>query len=127
MTYTILIVDDSKLARMSAAKALKSLEPDWTRLEAARFDEALGIANVTLPDVALLDYNMPGKSGLELAAELQRRKPGMPIALISANQQQEVIDRASALNAYFLAKPLTEAAMKGFLAAARKQIEQAQR
>lgn len=127
MTYTILIVDDSKLARMAATKALKALEPDWTRLEAAGFDEALGIANATLPDIALLDFNMPGKSGLELAEELQRRKPGMPIALISANQQQEVIDRASALKAFFLAKPLTEAAMKGFLTAARQQIEQAQR
>ena len=41
MSYKILIVDDSKLARMAVIKALNALYPDWTRLEAANADEAL--------------------------------------------------------------------------------------
>ena len=35
----ILIVDDSKLARMAVAKMLGNLHPDWTRVEAANADE----------------------------------------------------------------------------------------
>ena len=41
MTFKLLIVDDSKLARMSAAKAMNSLYPDWTRVEAQNADEAM--------------------------------------------------------------------------------------
>ena len=43
MTYKILIVDDSKLARMFVEKALKILQPDWIRMEAASADEALAL------------------------------------------------------------------------------------
>ena len=40
MSYKILIVDDSKLARMAVNKALNALYPDWMRLEAANAEEA---------------------------------------------------------------------------------------
>jgi CheY-like chemotaxis protein len=39
--YRVLIVDDSKLARMTVAKALKAIYPEWQRVEAASADEAL--------------------------------------------------------------------------------------
>jgi len=52
MTQKILIVDDSKLARMAAAKALNSLHPAWTRLEAANAEEALAVAKISAIDVA---------------------------------------------------------------------------
>ena len=42
MTYTVLIVDDSKLARMSVAKVLSTLHPDWKRIEAANAAEGCG-------------------------------------------------------------------------------------
>ena len=37
----ILVVDDSKLARMAMAKALNAVRPEWTRIEAGSADEAL--------------------------------------------------------------------------------------
>ena len=43
MTQKVLIVDDSKLARMAVIKALNSLRPDWTRIEASNADEALAL------------------------------------------------------------------------------------
>ena len=43
MGYRVLVVDDSKLARMAVAKALATLHPDWTRIEAANADEALAL------------------------------------------------------------------------------------
>ena len=115
MSLTILIVDDSKLARMSVVKSLKALHPDWTRLEAGNAEEALALTQDSNPDIALLDFNMPGLDGLDLAAELRDSHPRMMIALISANRQQDVVARAEAMQASFLAKPLTEAALAVFL------------
>jgi CheY-like chemotaxis protein len=67
MTYSVLIVDDSKLARMAVAKALSTLHPDWARVEATNAEEALVLARQSPPDIALLDFNMPGRDGLALA------------------------------------------------------------
>ena len=53
MSYTILIVDDSKLARMAVIKALNSLHPDWVRLEASNADEAVKFMSQS-PQFALL-------------------------------------------------------------------------
>lgn len=127
MTHKLLIVDDSKLARMSVAKAMKALYPDWTRVEAANADEALALSLDTGFDVALLDFNMPGRDGLELAADLKKARPAMPIAIISANHQDEIVARARAIGATFLPKPLTEQALAGFLVTALRQIEATQR
>jgi CheY-like chemotaxis protein len=122
MTYKVLIVDDSKLARMSVAKLLSGLQPGWTRLEAANADEALKILTDSQPDVVLLDFNMPGRDGLDLADELHRRSPAMPVALISANVQVEIVNRAREAGATFLPKPLTEDALAGFLTEAEQRL-----
>ena len=122
MAITVLIVDDSKLARMAVTRALDALYPDWPRLEAANADEALKALKQEAPDITLLDFNMPGRSGLDLAAELRESKPGMPVAVISANRQREVLNRAHAVGATFLPKPLTEEALGEFLKAAVQQL-----
>jgi CheY-like chemotaxis protein len=122
MTYKILIVDDSKLARMSVAKLLSGLQPGWTRLEAANADEALKILTDSQPDVVLLDFNMPGRDGLDLAEELHKRSPSMPVALISANVQVEVVNRARDAGATFLPKPLIADALATFLTDAERRL-----
>lgn len=122
MAYKILIVDDSKLARMAVAKALNSLRPDWERLEATNADEALALVQQQTVDLALLDFNMPGRDGLSLAAELREIRPDMPVAVISANHQHEVVERARAVGADFVGKPLTETALAAFLVHAEQRL-----
>ncbi len=73
-------------------------------------------------DVALLDYNMPGKNGVELAAELRKLLPTLPIALITANIQNEVIDSAKAVGAAFVAKPVTQEGLQSFLTEAAQTL-----
>lgn len=118
MTYKVLIVDDSKLARMAVAKALSALQPDWTRIEAGDAEQAMGAVNAESPDIVLLDFNMPGRDGLALAGEIRDIYPTMPLAVISANMQDEIIARARAVGAAFLPKPLTEQALADFLSGA---------
>ena len=122
MSHTVLIVDDSKLARLVVTKALTALRPDWTRVEAANAEEARAAMAGHRIDVALLDFNMPGIDGLELAAELRASHPTMPIAVITANIQDEIVARAREVNAAFLPKPITQDALSGFLAGAALRL-----
>lgn len=116
MTYTVLIVDDSKLARMSLAKVLGTLHPDWKRVEAANATEAMDQTRKLRPEVALVDFNMPGTDGVTLVAELRALDPKISVAVVSANRQVEVIKRTEAAGATFLPKPVTESALADFLA-----------
>jgi DNA-binding NarL/FixJ family response regulator len=120
--YKIRIVDDSKLARMSIAKVLSTLQPEWSRIEASNADEALALFTREQPDIALLDFNMPGRDGLALAAELCALDPRMPLALISANTQDEIVARTHEIGAAFLAKPVTKRALADFLSGAQLRL-----
>jgi CheY-like chemotaxis protein len=122
MAYRVLVVDDSKLARMAVAKALDAIRPGWTRIEAANADEALGLVTSDAFDMAILDFNMPGRDGLELAAEMLALKPDVPLAVISANHQVEVVTRARQVGAAFLPKPLTQKALDDFVTDAVKRL-----
>jgi CheY-like chemotaxis protein len=122
MTVTVLIVDDSKLARIVAGKKIAALQPDWQRVEAGNADEALAALAAHPIDLAILDYNMPGRNGLELATELRTLRPTMPIAVITANVQDEIIAQARAVNASFVAKPVTEEALAGFITGAALRL-----
>ncbi len=123
MTYKLLIVDDSKLARMAVVKALNSCNPDWQRVEAGSAVDAMRAMEADAPHVALVDFNMPNRDGLHLAADLRKLNPTMPIGIISANHQQGVIDRANALGAAFLPKPLVEKTLQEFLTKAAHDLE----
>jgi CheY-like chemotaxis protein len=123
MAITILIVDDSKLARIVAGKTISAIQPDWERVEAANADEALRVIGEREIDLAVLDFNMPGKDGLELASELRAAYAQMPIAIITANVQDEIIARARAVNATFVSKPVTEDGMRGFLTGAALRLK----
>jgi CheY-like chemotaxis protein len=115
MSFQVLVVDDSKLARMAIAKAMNNLQPDWTRVEAANADDAVALARQQPFDIALLDFNMPGRDGLQLAAELRDLHPGISLAVISANHQTEIVNQSHDVGAIFLSKPLTEQALGQFL------------
>lgn len=123
MTHKVLIVDDSKLARMVMASSLRRIRPDWTLVETSNADEAL--AAVGSVDIALVDFNMPGIDGLELLAAIRKIHAAMPVAVVSANMQDEIIARARELNAAFIAKPLTDDALGSFLSGAALRLKKA--
>ena len=122
MHYKALIVDDSKLARMVMASALRRIRPDWELVEATSAQDALDAISVGSVDVALVDFNMPGTDGLELLAKIWQVHPKMPVALVSANLQDEIISRTRELNAAFVAKPLTDEALGAFLSGAALRL-----
>ena len=123
MTYKILIVDDSKLARMAIIRILTTLQPEWRRIEASNGDEAMALMSSEHPHITLLDFNMPGRDGLALAADLHVIDPHMPLAVISANSQEEIVARAREIGATFLPKPLSEQALAQFLSEAKVSLK----
>jgi CheY-like chemotaxis protein len=127
MQYNVLVVDDSKLARMVMASALRRIRPDWTLVETANADQALAALSGDAVDIALIDFNMPGTDGLELVTRIRKTHPGLPVALVSANVQDEIIGRARELNAGFIPKPLTDEALAAFLSGATLRLKKAAR
>jgi CheY-like chemotaxis protein len=122
MPITVMIVDDSKLARIVTGKALAELRPEWQKVEASSAAQALEIVAAQPVDLALIDFNMSEKDGLELAAELRADYPAMPLAIVTANVQDEVIARARALDAAFVAKPVTAEGLEGFISGAALRL-----
>src|SRR5271168_3348612 len=107
MKHKVLIVDDSMLARMVMVSAFRRIRPDWEVSEATNADGALSAISAGAIEIALIDFNMPGADGLELIARIRQLHPTMPLAVVSANVQHEIIARTRELNATFIAKPLT--------------------
>ncbi len=86
----ILIVDDTP-ANLHVLMEL--LEPAGYAVLAARSgDKALDIAAKALPDLVLLDVNMPGMDGYEVCRRLKADKQtcGIPVVFVTADGGQEV-------------------------------------
>lgn len=70
MPITVLLVDDEPLYAALLAQRLESR--DFVAVVAADGDEALRAFAASPPDLALLDVNLPGKSGVEVLADLKQ-------------------------------------------------------
>ena len=73
--HKVLIVDDSKLARMVMASAFRRIRPDWGLTEASNADDALQAIASGAVDIALVDFNMPGTDGLEVVSRIRAIQP----------------------------------------------------
>ena len=113
---TILLVDDSLISRMFMRKAVQGAYSHSNVLEASNGHDALSAVEGKSVDIALLDLNMPGGiNGLALARSLKDLFTDIDIALVTANIQSAVREKASALGVEFIAKPITEDKIVDFL------------
>ena len=122
-TFAIVAKQAFRITLPVSASAFRRLRPDWQLVEATGADDALEAVGSAGVDIALIDFNMPGVDGLELVANIRASKPVMPIALVSANLQDEIIARARELKAAFIPKPLTDEALGAFLSGAIMRLK----
>lgn len=79
----VLLADDHTLVRAGIRRLVESSADVEVVAEAQNGDEALDKAALTRPDVAVIDLEMPGRNGLEVAAELQQRFPDIAVIIMS--------------------------------------------
>jgi DNA-binding NarL/FixJ family response regulator len=83
LTITIVTADDYAPVR-AGLRAILGREADLTLLgEAEDGNGAILLAEALGPDVLIADYGMPGLSGIDVAAILRKRAPGVRVLLVS--------------------------------------------
>jgi two-component system, NarL family, response regulator DesR len=90
----VLIAEDQAMVR-GALASLLALEQDIEVVaQVSRGDEVLGAARTSQPDVALLDIEMPGRTGLDAAGELGRELPGCRVLILTTFGRPGYLRRA---------------------------------
>ena len=95
----ILIADDHELLRRGLSQILTEAFPDIQLGEAGDARQALDVAARQDWDIALLDINMPGRSGMDLLQDLKRLYPRLPVVLLTAFPEKDYAVRAFKLGA----------------------------
>jgi len=115
----ILIADDHPMFRAALIQALRELVPDASLVEAGSLEAVHSWLEASPDtDLLLLDLHMPGSHGLAGLASIRCRHPAVAVAMISANDDPDVIARAVEFGAQaFIPKSATPAEMAAALRA----------
>jgi two-component system invasion response regulator UvrY len=81
----VLLVDDHDLVRTGIRRLLEDTRAVEIVGEASGGQQALAVARETMPDVILMDVNMPGMGGLEATRKLLRINPEFKIVVVSVH------------------------------------------
>jgi len=91
----IIVVDDHPLFREALVGSIRAGLPQCTVSAASTFDKLQAMLAVDAEvDLVLLDLHLPGNHGLSGLAWLRGSYPALPVLLISAHDDNEVVQRA---------------------------------
>lgn len=104
--FRVLLVDDEPSLRLTLTEFLK--RAGYEVFAAADFQSALLLRNESF-DVAVIDINLPGRSGIELLQVINSREPYVPVIMITGEPNLSVMPEIVRAGAYdFLAKPVVK-------------------
>jgi len=89
-TLRIVIADDHDILR-TGLRALLEEQPGWSVVEARNGKEALAHIVKTNPQVAILDIQMPGFSGLEVAREITKKGLKTRILILTVHESDSLV------------------------------------
>lgn len=90
-TVRVIIADDHPIARQGVCNVLDQAGDIDVVGEAENGDEVLQLVQCLTPDVLLLDMEMPGLTGTEIARQLQSARSPVRILALSAHDDREYI------------------------------------
>ncbi len=79
----VLIVDDSIIVVERLSEIISEMTSVAPVLTSNSFNEATDLINVELPDVILLDLQLPGKNGIELLSFVKSNYPQIKIIIVT--------------------------------------------
>jgi CheY-like chemotaxis protein len=108
MRRTLLYVEDNR-ANMQLVEQIIARRPDLRLLSAGDGTRGIALARIHLPEVILMDINLPGISGIQ-ALKILRDDPAtahIPVLAISANAMPRDIERGLEAGFFrYLTKPI---------------------
>lgn len=90
----VVIADDHTVVRQGIRGVLEGVEGLQVVGEAGDGDEALALTRELKPDVVVLDVNMPGRTGLEVAGALRDEGAGARVLILSMHDDPEYVLQA---------------------------------
>jgi two-component system, NtrC family, nitrogen regulation response regulator GlnG len=100
----ILVVDDEESVRWALRKALE--RANYQVGLASDGPSGLQVAEDPGVDLVLLDVRLPGRDGLEVLREIRKRRPDLPVIMMTAYGTLQVAVEAMKLGAYdYIGKP----------------------
>ena len=106
ITYDILIVDDDKSICM-LIKSILSVEKNYEVTTTSSGEACLKYIREQMPDLVLLDIQMPGIDGIETLKRIKEYDSRIPVVMMSAHGTIEKAVKSMKLGAYdFISKPL---------------------
>ncbi|MBA2920464.1 response regulator [Sphingomonas sp. MAH-20] len=115
---TVLIVDDVEDNRVLLDRALKS--SGYVTIHAASGREALSMISRHMPDIVLLDWMMPGFSGLDTLRAIRETHPKTRLPVIMCTAMGEEMSVVTAINEGandYMLKPISLAILRARMAA----------
>jgi len=116
----VLVADDEKLARQRLVRLLGEIEGVTIVAECTNTDEVLAAVKNAEIDVALLDIEMPGLSGMEAFAMMGPRAPFVVFCTAHASYAVEAFDRGAA---DYVLKPVDPERLRTAIERARARME----
>jgi two-component system chemotaxis response regulator CheY len=107
MCAKVLVADDSSTMRKIILRSLQAVGVTDTE-EAADGAEALSLFKPGEFDLVLTDWNMPGKTGLEVVQEIRSQDANVPVIMVTTEAEKgRVMEAIQAGVSDYLVKPFT--------------------
>ena len=90
----VLVADDHAIVREGIRHVLAETHGFDVTAEASSGEEAIRLAGEVEPDVIMLDVSMPGGTGLEVIADVQRAAPLARVLILSVHDEAEYVLQA---------------------------------
>lgn len=84
----VMLVDDHRLVRAGLKRVLADAVDVEVLAEASSGEEALELIRTKIPDVVLMDINMPGIGGLETTRRMVQRLPQVKVIVVSMHLEE---------------------------------------
>lgn len=118
MAIRVAVVDDHAIVRAGLRMVLES-DPGLEVVGEA--DTAAGAIRLLcdiVPDVALIDINLPDESGLRVVEEIRKNQPGVRLIVLSVHEDREIVRESVRIGAHgYVRKDTTPADLRAAIRA----------